>query len=342
MRLKTIKNFVLLMLVTSVSYGQSGNISDFLLAGPEDAETLMRSYLSPALKGWGMGYNNGWYNTAKPHKSLGFDLTVSTNFAYVPDDQQTFRFRPQDYNVTRLSSGSDPNLPTVAGGTTTSELIIVADTLGQSIELARYGAIDGIGDDLPAFKNAVPSIVLQAGIGIIKGTELKVRWMPEINRDDFSTKYFGVGVMHSISQWLPVFKDLPFDISAFVGYTNIDARYRIPESEFAGTNQIADFKINTFSYQALASVKVSVLTAYIGVGMDSYTTKINLRGSYTYNYPLIGDITFDDPVSLEESGNNGFRGTIGARLKLAIITFHADYTFREYNTLTMGVGFSFR
>ena len=347
MRLKTAKPLALFLLISSFSFGQgSGNISDFLLGGPEDAETMLNNYMAPALKGWGMGYNNGWYNTAKPHESLGFDLTVTTNFAYVPTEQQVFGFVPQDYNFTRLSSGSDQNLPTVAGGPTTSELIVAYDTLGQTIELARYGAIDGVGDELPAFKNTVPSVVLQAGLGIVKGTELKVRWMPEINQDDLSLKYFGFGVMHSISQWIPVFKDLPIDISGFVGYTNIEAVYNIPENTvgdgFTGDNMRAEFKINTFSYQALASVKVSVLTAYIGLGMDSYTTNINMLGSYSYSYPLIGDVTFTDPVQLEQSGNNGFRSTFGARLKLAIITFHADYTFREYNTLSMGVGFSFR
>ena len=187
MRLKTAKPLALFLLISSFSFGQgSGNISDFLLGGPEDAETMLNNYMAPALKGWGMGYNNGWYNTAKPHESLGFDLTVTTNFAYVPTEQQVFGFVPQDYNFTRLSSGSDPNLPTVAGGTATSQLIVAYDTLGQTLELANYGAIDGVGDELPAFKNTVPSVVLQAGLGIVKGTELKVRWMPEINQDDLS------------------------------------------------------------------------------------------------------------------------------------------------------------
>jgi hypothetical protein len=32
----------------------------------------------------------GWYNTAKPHKLGGFDLTVTLNTASVPNGSKTF------------------------------------------------------------------------------------------------------------------------------------------------------------------------------------------------------------------------------------------------------------
>ena len=168
--------------------------------------------------------------------------------------------------------------------------------------------------------------------------------MPTVDQDGFSVKYFGVGGLHSISQWLPVFKDLPIDISGFIGYTKIDAAYAIPAGNIPGDNQVAEFKVNTLTFQVIGSAHVSVLTGYIGLGMDSYTTNLNILGTYAIyeNDPVLGDITLTNPIELERKGNNGFRTTIGARLKLAIVTLHADYTIREYNTLTAGIGFSFR
>jgi hypothetical protein len=39
---------------------------------------------------------------------------------------------------------------------------------------------------------------------------------------------------------------------------------------------------------------------------------------------------------------SGMRANIGFRIKLAIVTIHADYTRAQYNVLTTGLGFSFR
>jgi hypothetical protein len=346
MRLKTIRTFFigLLLLSGTIQAQNDTGFEGFLYGGQEDAELLVDSYMSPFLKGMGMGFNSGWYNTAQPHKTLGFDITFSTNFAYVPTEQQTFLFDADDYNYTSLVNASNPNLPTIAGGGTNAELLVSTDTLGFPLELARYGAPDGvfsIDSYDGAFTNTVPSPIIQAGIGIVKGTELKIRWMPTITQDEFSFKYFGIGGLHSISQWIPVFKELPIDISAFVGYTQIDAKYAIPPGSIDGENQRANFKVNTFSYQVLASAHISVITGYIGLGMDSYNTNLSMTGTYEV-YPGLPGGTLTDPINIERSGNNNFRTTFGVRLKLAIVTLHADYTLREYNTLSMGLGFSYR
>ena len=348
MHVKTIQTFFIALLLFSgtINAQTDTGFEGFLYGGEQDAQLLIDSYMSPFLKGMGMSFNSSWYNTAKPHKTLGFDITFSTNFAYVPTEQQSFLFDENDYNFTSLVGSSDPNLPTIAGGSTNAIMLVSADTLGQTLELARYGAPDGVFSvdtyDGP-FTNTVPAPIIQGGIGIVKGTELKVRWMPTISQENFSFKYFGIGGLHSISQWIPVFKELPIDISIFAGYTQIDARYAIPPGSIGGENQQANFKVNTFSYQVLASAHVSVLTGYIGLGMDSYNTNLSMTGTYEVYPGLPNDLgTLTDPINIERSGNNNFRTTFGVRLKLAIVTLHADYTFREYNTLSMGLGFSYR
>jgi len=39
---------------------------------------------------------------------------------------------------------------------------------------------------------------------------------------------------------------------------------------------------------------------------------------------------------------SGLRVNIGFRIKMAVITFHADYTRAQYNVLSAGLGISFR
>ena len=347
---------ILLVAVCFLSFAsvKGQGFEDFIRGGTADANVLFNNYMTPFMKGMGYGFNNGWYNTAKPHKSFGFDLTLSLNAAIVPVADQSFEFVPSDYSNTRIASGPT-TLPTLMGNnsTTVLENYVNNQDINPSLPpgetvLGQYNAPDGIGDDLRPYsfqQVAVPSPIVQVGLGLFKGTEVKVRWLPTISNDDFSFKYFGIGGMHSISQWIPAFENIPIDISAFVGYTTIKAQYTIPEGNIAGSDQSTSFDVNTFTYQLLASAKLSVLTAYAGIGFDNFKTNFRLEGSYD-PYPTAPippeDRILTDPINLEQSGSGGFRSTLGLRLKLAILTLHADYTFREYNTLTTGIGFSFR
>jgi hypothetical protein len=332
---------------------QDNGFEDFIRGGTDDANILFNHYMTPFMKGIGYGFNNGWYNTAKPHETLGFDLTISFNAAMVPVEDQTFEFIASEYSNTRIASGST-TLPTLMGVNTTTVLenYINSNDIPQpnpyppntDIPIGEYPAPDGIGDDIKPYslnQIAVPSPIVQVGVGIIKGTEIKVRWLPTITNEDFNFKYFGIGGLHSISQWIKPLKESPLDLSVFVGYTTISAEYNIPAGNIEGDNQQTTFDVNTLTYQVLASVKLSVFTAYAGLGMDNFTTKFALKGTYD-PYPGSPIPSFVDPINIEQSGNSSFRTTLGARLKLAILTLHADYTFREYNTLTAGIGFSMR
>ena len=47
-------------------------------------------------------------------------------------------------------------------------------------------------------------------------------------------------------------------------------------------------------------------------------------------------------VANQHFSDTGANFTAGLRLKLAIFTIHADYNFQQYNSITAGIGFSFR
>ena len=342
--MKTFKQLVLafLILFSGTSYAQISLFEDFLRGGEEDGNILLNHYMTPALKGLGFGVNNGWYNTAKPHETFGFDITFSYINAIVPEEDKTFEFIQSEYIQTFHNTGPT-TLPTLMGGLSTTNLEYGPDA--QTI-IDDYDTPDGIAEDINSYsliKDAVPMPIIQAGIGIIKGTEIKIRWLPNFNIGDggFTFKYFGLGGLHSISQWLPVFKDIPVDISAFVGGTNISAAYDIPSGNISGEGQRASGEVNTFTYQLLASAHVSVLTGYVGLGYDNYNTTFKMLGEYQI-VPGVPASYLNDPISLEQSGNGGFRTSFGARLKVSIITLSADYTLREYDTLTLALGFSVR
>lgn len=178
------------------------------------------------------------------------------------------------------------------------------------------------------------------GFGLPKGTDIKLRFTPTIDAgDDATLKLFGIGVMHDIKQWIPGIKLLPFDLSGFVGYTKFKMEtYFDPE---ANPDQRGLFEMNATTIQGLISKKFSILTLYGGLGYNIANSTLAMKGTYDINED--GDIspTEVDPIDMKFSAS-GFRTTAGMRLKLAVITLHADYTIQKYKCLTVGFGISVR
>lgn len=314
---------------------QGLDFDTFLEAGIDDANLLLQSYMRPAFEGFGFGMNSGWYNTAKPHKVLGFDITANVSLARVPDSRQFFTLPTGLTNVS-LTNPNDPRpLPTLfgpnLGADDLPELRFVDDN-GE--EIIRISAPTGLGidEDIVPF-NAVPAPMVQLGIGVFKGTELKLRYIPEVDFDgDGTVRLFGIGVMHDIKQYLPGEKILPFDLSAFVGYTSLKSTVNIDED----AGQSAEFDASAWTIQGVISKKILFFTAFAGLGYSNYSVDFGMVGDYTTE-----TTTFTDPINLSFK-NNGLRTNIGVRFKLLFLTLTGEYAIQEYNTLTAGIGVSIR
>lgn len=343
--MKTITIRIILFLsffgISNISFAQ---YDDYINGVTSDFNQYMDSYMDPLLQGLGYGFNNGWYNTARPHKTFGFDLTISGNLAYVPVASQSFILNPDNYENFDLADPNNNEFPTIMGGTTTNEIRAVLDKSDANSPYVVFPTLDGIQGDLPVDIVAVPSPIVQLGVGIVKGTEVKIRWVPTIKNDaGIDYHYWGLGVMHSVSQWIPVVKDLPFlDISGFIGFTNVSLAYELEPGTIDGSDQMAEFGVKTFNYQVVASATVSVITGFVGFGYDDFKTNLGMNGTYLVEVPGTGtQEPIENPVNLDAKGG-GMRATVGARLKLAILTIHGSYTLQGYNTLNAGIGFSFR
>src|SRR5690349_13001378 len=66
------------------------DFEDLMNGSKADANYLMNGYAAPFLKAVGAGFNQGWYNTARTHKTLGFDLTVSVAAISIPESDRFF------------------------------------------------------------------------------------------------------------------------------------------------------------------------------------------------------------------------------------------------------------
>ena len=322
----------------AITIGKAQSLDDLanLVAGSkEDTNYLMEGYLAPALNGIGYGLNQGWYNTAKPHKTLGFDVTVTLSVITVPNSDRDFQVNNSQLNKLQLNDPSFPDgkVPTLVGTTETGPIYNIK---GTPATIQGPGAIPGI-NDLPVI--GVPVPIANASIGLFKGTEIKIRYMPPIDQDGIKADLMGAALMHDIKQHIPGVKNLPFDLSVLAGYTKMNVAYDFIPS---GDQNLA-LNATAWTVQAIASKKLALLTVYAAAGYNSSNVGLNINGRYEL-IPAQGPIPasfIDDPVSLTSTGG-GPRMTGGVRIRLALINIHADYTLQKFPTVSAGVGIGLR
>jgi hypothetical protein len=336
---------VLLLCIISVPFLASAqdesDLAEFLNAGPKDASKLMNAYLNPVIEGLSYGFNGGWYTTAKAHKPLGFDIGVSLNAVFIPSSKHYFTPSALNLEVTELIPASG-KAPTVVGPE--DETTYSVDTNGDNQPDATFSGPQGLDFKENIKISGVLAPTAQIGIGVYKNTDLKIRWMPEVETGSTKVKLFGVGVLHDIKQHIPGIKVLPFDLSVLVAFTNIQGT-----SGMAGTfdapssdtrPQEMDYDMDAWLFQALISKKLAIFTFHGGIGFNTINTNANLTGSYIV---VAGTPqgTFKDPVSLRFK-NNSMRVSAGIRMNFGPIYLNGEYTLQEYSTVSVGLGVTVR
>ena len=344
-----------LFLFSLVSFSQFDNV-DFLRSAPADGVKYLQAYISPLANAFGAGLSGGWYNTAKPHKLGGFDITITASAGIVPTSAETF-----DVSKIGLSSAiSGTGLASTAAGPKTDGPLMTYKVNG--VTLASFNGPQGIN------WRYMPVPAAQVGVGLPFGTELKVRFLPKINIKNGDVSLWGVGLVHSLMQYLPGNKLLPFDVSLFGGFTKMNAdvpiklepgtpqNYSTPYNvSGAFSDQNLKISVQALNISAIASLNLPVITFYGGLGYAKTRTKMDFEGSFPLpvlvtpvvgvpysEYNNSGVIKGSDFPNMDIKNFSGLRANIGFRLKLAVVTIHADYTRAQYNVLTTGLGISFR
>ena len=352
---KDILLVLLTMLLTcSLSYAQIEELGMLMAAGKADAQTLLQPYITPAVNAFGASLGGGWYNTAEAHKLGGFDLTFTVNAAIIPKKYETFEIDNAALNYLKLADPNDNVAQTVAG----------EKTYGPQIVYAVGGYTE------PAFSmprgmntNFVPAPMLQAGIGLIKGTEVLVRYLPTFRVRGNEIGLWGLGGKHDIKQWIPGLKKLPvLQVSVMYGYTrlhtfvamNIDkgtinAGSLPGEESNTWDDQFMKLVVQSQTANLLFSANLPVVCFYGGLGFVS--TKTNLK--FTGDYPVVyldgatpSVMAVSDPIDISVKNQDGGitkpRLNAGVRFKLAVVTIHFDYSWANYSVLTAGLGITFR
>jgi len=144
------------------------------------------------------GLNGSWYNTAKPHKFGGFDITLGLNVGMVPSSEKTLIFRMtfSGFKIARKRTCTNycrtKEWRTWNGLRHWQWYTFKFNTPRNQLEI--HSRSDYSGWHWPS-----------------KRTELK----ENNSKDSIKRRWYflmGVGLMHSISQYFPGDKLLPYDM----------------------------------------------------------------------------------------------------------------------------------
>lgn len=313
------------------------NINDLLAAGLDDANQFTEAYLSPVAEGVLFNLGGSWLNTAKAKPLGGFEISVVGAISPLSGktDKTAFELNIADYQNLRFADGSSSKQVSTALGDISGINVVIEDENGlfsESFELPS-----GIGSAL----NFIPSGYIQASVGLIKGTEIKGRFLPQVNTDEVKVSLYGVGLMHDFTSHVPANKLLPIAVSGFVGYTKLSGEYQFSSTGFiSGQDQRIALDLGTWSFQAAVSTTLPIINFYGTLGYVSGKSNLDLLGSYQVTTGPF-QTTYTDPISISNTAN-GVTAAVGAKLKLGFFRLHAEYTKAQFDLITAGVHLGFR
>ncbi|ARN79251.1 hypothetical protein BST97_15345 [Nonlabens spongiae] len=362
------KRFIPLYLVLTLSYALNAqnNISEILAAGLVAAQEYSDSYTTPAGESFVTNLSTGWYDDAKSLNKWQFELSLKGQATFSPDDQRNFVLDPQRYAQIIQdeydSSGNPParievsfadgstnprNIATALGVNNPSEFLIIRavdQTTGLLIEDTPIELGQGLENENVDF---IPTVFLQAGLGLGGGLEIKARFVPKIQVDEAKTSLYGGAVQWEITK---LFEDesgnsaFPLRLAALGGLTKVDAEYDFRDGVMVdGVNQTIEVQSTSFTFAAITSTRWNVFNLFAGVNYVTGSTESDLLGTYTVSSESIlfpGSATFEDPLSVRADVDM-IMTTVGAKLNLGPASLVTSYTFSEYSTANAGLAFRF-
>ena len=368
---KTILSVITILLTGSCFsiLNAQDDISNIFKAGVADLNKVADGYLKPAGNSFSAGLGTNWYNTAAVHKTWGFDFTIGVGAIQAPMSDQTFSLT----GLTNLKPTVAGTAPTFMGKGDGVELnLYQPQTLsnGQANPLAGQKIVSFTTPS--AVSQYVPTASIQFTLGVPFINDVSIRLVPKVSVNGFEASLWGIGIKHNFKQWIPVIKDLPFDAAIVLAYSKFDMKYPFsasaqitPEKLLSGgtvTAYIPDPSSSDYTNQGMKvsataktanlvfSKKIAFVTPYIGFGITSTNFDLNMVG----NYPTLGDPVLQsnnsykiqiknviDPVTVS-SNEVMTNATLGLRLKLSVITVHAQYAFQKYPVASAGFGVTIR
>ncbi|NAY93061.1 hypothetical protein GTQ34_14150 [Muricauda sp. JGD-17] len=334
------KRVMLLLALFSITVGRAQDLNDLFVSGVNDAERFANAYLAPVSEAGIYSISNGWYNSGAAKPLGGFEISIVGNITGFKnkDDKKSFVLDPNDYeNLDFVNNPGQARAVSTALGDIEGVVVFVEDESGlfrEEFELPTGLAAEDF--------NFIPSGYIQGSVGLVKGLEVKARFLPKIKfDDDAEIGLFGAGIQYEFTKLLPADKIWPVALSAVIGYTNLNGEYDFTDTGVIdGSDQRVEASFRTWNISAVVSTKLPVINFYGGLGYITGNSDMDLLGTYEARGPFF-TTTVTDPFTVSTDAS-GVAANVGTKLKLGFFRLNAEYNIAEFSTFTFGINFGFR
>ncbi|MBA7610644.1 MAG: hypothetical protein GH143_09865 [Calditrichaeota bacterium] len=319
-------------------------------------------YLGPVVTAFGTTVNSGTFRIARPHKVLGFDLTLNVSMAMLPDAAKTFDWY--------ISPDAAVTIPVQLPGQPKKDVTLSLDDLYETdrststffgsakpdtyqVAVDEDGAVDLLSAELVAA--GIPQIAVDEASSQLR--TLIRNWIPPLGTPGILDVPFSLMIVPQASLGLPLgievtLRGIP-DISlgdagklSFFGYgAKIGLNQFIPTiplvfpafsvGYYATNLNVADIiEANNGILTLQISKSVPFLTVYGGLGLES--SKMSVE------YEFVPEDLPPSTIKFDLEGKNKTRIMLGGRLKLALLSINADYNGGEYKAYNIGIGLTLR
>ncbi len=302
------------------------------LAAGSDTRALLQAYTQPLGEGLGAGMHYHWASGAKVHKTLGFDLEIGYTTLFVPREAETFLLQTGRYRQLSLSADQPTSLPTILGNN-------ADETQLSHAQNGAFNVARGMGMRNWVGASMVHMPFVQGGIGIARGTDIRVKYMPSFKAGDIQFQGWGIGIHHDIKQYVPLLNEIPFNFSGLIAYNQAAGSKMLLHQEGFVQTEVGTLLMHNhaFSAQLMLSQQVFMLHAFATLGYLHGWQNVAYEGTYIFNEAE----TVSNPFSENYHHASSFL-TLGARWDLPLLYFQGSYTMGPFTGINIGAGLRLR
>ncbi len=325
------KKILLLLAVYLLSvpaFAQEDNSQLFI----NDMLTIARNFAQPAADGASYQASAGWFSSATALDKWEWRVSLHGNALFVPSDKKTFNLSNSELELLQIEGMSSAELPTAFGANTSIKFIgdvTFPNPLTGEFATAPvdFKAIDGIN------RNYVPHAFAQVAVGVSAGTEITVRAMPQVTIDGVTASTYGIGVKHSLSQYLGYNYPEDFQIALGMAYSKLNVEYEfnpIPVEGFLVMDMIT-VDADLFLAEVIGSKRWEMLELFAAAGIMNSGFNYEMGGE-GFALPKVN-------AELEEIGDNQFqfKGDLGFNLHFDRFRLSATGTVGEFFNANLGL-----
>jgi hypothetical protein len=188
---------------------------------------------------------SGWVSTPRERELWEVSFGFHANIFSTPKSDRVFEISNSDLTFFQLEEGTSAAVPTALGD---KRQVYLTGMLGDSP--VRLETPQGIDMETVAYP------YLQGSVGLPFGTELVVKYSPQVKLKKSDYQVYGFGLKHNISRYFKSLQEERIDVAVLAAYSKEDVSFNFlnVQTEYGslGINKINGL-VDTWQFQLSAS-----------------------------------------------------------------------------------------